>query len=110
MNHTINTSRTAAVATDVTWQPVLPSTPRGVRMLCIDKRSGVAQVGVIRSGEDFFTHWSPLPRWSTEGDAVCGIPLPQRPVAHVAGQYGGHSTYTATDRSAMLPIGMALYK
>jgi hypothetical protein len=68
-SHTINSARTAAVATDVFWQPITPDTPRGVRMLLICKASGIAQVSTVFAKEAFFTHWAPLPKWS-EGDKL----------------------------------------
>lgn len=63
IKHTINAERTAAVATDVFWQPITPTTPCGVKVLCINKRSGIAQVSTIFTNERFFDHWAPLPKW-----------------------------------------------
>ena len=66
MTHTINTAGTVAVATDTYWEPITKETPRGVKMQCIDKRSGVANITVLRSDENFFTHWAPLPKWKDD--------------------------------------------
>jgi len=66
--YTLNTARTAAVSTAVFWQPITPATPRGVKVLCISRHSGIAQVCTIHTRETFFDYWAPLPRWPVEGE------------------------------------------
>jgi hypothetical protein len=66
MTHTLNTDRTAAVATDVYWMPITRETPRNVKVLCICKKAGIASVSSIFVDEEFWTHWAPLPKWGDE--------------------------------------------
>lgn len=62
MDHKINRDNTAAVATDFYWQPIDAHTPRGVKMLVINKTYGTAAISHIGS-DKFWTHWAPLPKW-----------------------------------------------
>lgn len=65
MNHTVNNDKTAAVALDFYWQPITADTPKGVKMLLINKQYGVASIGFVTK-HDYWTHWAPLPRWKKD--------------------------------------------
>lgn len=56
----LNTERTVAVDTQVRWRPVGPDTPRGVKLLLINRQAGVATFGQYVPG-GWWTHWAPLP-------------------------------------------------
>ena len=60
MTHIINADHTAAVSTDVYWLPI-DTAPRGVKIQLINKDSEVAVYGVYY-GDNFWDHWSPLPK------------------------------------------------
>jgi hypothetical protein len=59
--HKITSDGAAAVAPACHWIPIDASTPRGVSVWLINKRSNVAQKGHYTTGETFFDHWFPLP-------------------------------------------------
>lgn len=63
MTHTINSARTAAVATDVFWQPITPDTPHSVKLQLINKNAGIATYGQLTGKGEYWTHWAPLPKW-----------------------------------------------
>lgn len=50
MTHTINTTHTAAVATDYYWIPIDANTPRGVKLQLLGK-GGVAHDLILALGE-----------------------------------------------------------
>lgn len=53
-----------AVSRGVYWIPIDADTPRNVRCLVISReRCGVAQLGMVRTHEDWFDYWHPLPRF-----------------------------------------------
>jgi len=56
----LNTERTVAVDTRIPWRPVGPDTPRGVKLLVINRPAGVATFGQYAPGS-WWTHWAPLP-------------------------------------------------
>ena len=60
MTHTINSSKTVAVATDTYWLPCDASTPLGVKLQLLTV-GGVAVYGNYNpsSGD---THWCPVPK------------------------------------------------
>ena len=62
-SHVINAANTVAVATDVYWQPI-ESAPRGVKVQLLG-RGNVAHYGTYY-GDQFWTHWSPLPKKEKE--------------------------------------------
>jgi len=62
----INNSKTAAVNQSVYWIPVDANTPKGVRILLINSKNGVATIGRICIGDDW-THWQGLPKFM-DGD------------------------------------------
>ena len=67
-NHTINSTHTAAVATDYYWLPIDANTPRGVKLQLLGK-GGVAAYGNYHNSKDdqiSWTHWAPLPKRKTE--------------------------------------------
>lgn len=55
-----NTNRTAAVNRRLPWIPVGPDTPRGVRLLVINRAAGVATFAQYEPGSEW-THWQGLP-------------------------------------------------
>jgi len=59
--HKLTADGAAAVSTECHWIPIDASTPQGVSMWLINKRSNVAQKGQYHGGEQFFDHWFPLP-------------------------------------------------
>ena len=66
MTHKLNTDKTAAVSTEITWLSVDCDTPRGVKVMLISRPSGVAQIGTLLKRDTYWTHWHPLPRWRIE--------------------------------------------
>jgi hypothetical protein len=63
MTHKIK-DNTVAVSTSVYWLPIDADTPRNVKVLAINKdKSGVAIQAEIRTNEEWFSHWFPLPRF-----------------------------------------------
>jgi len=64
MTHTINSTHTAAVATDYYWIPIDEHTPRGVKLQLLGK-GGVAQYSNYQ-GAPFWSHWAPLPKRKAE--------------------------------------------
>jgi len=68
MNYKINTDKTAAVATDIFWQPIDEHTPIGVKMLLINETYGVAVLSPYVGNAKVFTHWAPLPKFKKEPD------------------------------------------
>lgn len=66
MNHTLNSAKTVAVATDTYWIPIDKDTPRGVKLQLLSI-GGVAQYSVF-NGDHFWTHWCPLPKKRTQSE------------------------------------------
>ena len=60
VTHTINSTHTAAVATDYYWIPIDENTPRGVKLQLLGQ-GGVAQYSNYH-GDAFWSHWAPLPK------------------------------------------------
>ena len=60
MTHKIDSTGTAAVATDYYWIRINKDTPRGVKLQLLG-RGGVAQY-TSYYGDPFWTHWAPLPK------------------------------------------------
>ena len=58
-SHTVNTTHKVAVATDTYWQPI-DTCPRGVKVQLLGK-GNVATYGTY-FGDQFWTHWCPLPK------------------------------------------------
>lgn len=58
---TLNSAGTVAINHDTKWIPIDENTPRGVKLQLISKPSGVAHYGLHHAGDNFFTHWFPLP-------------------------------------------------
>lgn len=57
----------ATVNTELVWQPVDGDTPRGRKLLLINKRDGVAHLGLYTL-DSHWTHWQGLPVFAPEGD------------------------------------------
>jgi len=69
--HHLNSSRTAVVSNQTHWQPIDADTPRGAKMLLINRhQSGVATIGALGTGIPWFTHWAPLPRFEEPNHAT----------------------------------------
>lgn len=66
MTHRISSDGAAAVSIDTFWLPIDKDTPRGVKVLLISQRYGIAQVGVHMASDKFFTHWHPVPRFKKD--------------------------------------------
>ncbi len=64
VTHTINSTGTAAVATDYYWIPIDANTPRGVKLQLLGQ-GGVAQYSNYH-GDAFWSHWAPLPKRKAE--------------------------------------------
>ena len=60
MTHTIDSTGTAAVATDYYWILIDEHTPRGVKLQLLGQ-GGVAQYSNYH-GDSFWSHWAPLPK------------------------------------------------
>ena len=59
--HTLNSTKTVAVATDTYWLPIDKDTPRSVKLQLLSI-GGVAQYGTLGSDVSFYTHWCPVPK------------------------------------------------
>ncbi len=59
--HTLNSTKTVAVATDTYWIPIDKDTPRSAKLQLLSI-GGVAQYGTLGSDVSFYTHWCPLPK------------------------------------------------
>ena len=59
-DYKLNSTQTAAVATDYYWIPIDENTPRGVKIQLLGK-GGVAHYGTYHEAQ-FWTHWAPLPK------------------------------------------------
>ena len=59
MSYTLNRDRTVAVDQTYFWLPIDKLTPSGVKLQLLTK-GGIAVHGVF-TGDDFYTHWTPLP-------------------------------------------------
>ena len=66
MNHKLNSERTAAVSLDAEWLPIDASTPRGIKMLLISVKYGIAQISTYHPSDKYFTHWHPLPKFKKD--------------------------------------------
>ena len=67
MTHKLNSDRTAAVSLDAEWLPIDSSTPRGVKLLLISVKYGIAQISMYYPADSYFTHWHPLPKFKKDG-------------------------------------------
>jgi hypothetical protein len=63
-DYKLNSTGTAAVATDYYWIPIDGSTPRGVKLQLLGQ-GGVAQYASYH-GDRFWSHWAPLPKRKAE--------------------------------------------
>ena len=61
MTHTLNSTKTVAVANDVFWIPIDKDTPRGAKLQLLSI-GGVAHYGTLSGDTSFYTHWCPLPK------------------------------------------------
>jgi hypothetical protein len=66
VTHIPNTDRTVAVDQHYYWQPIA-TCPHGLKVQLLG-RGGVAIYSTWH-GDEFFTHWAPLPRIPTESPA-----------------------------------------
>lgn len=56
----------AVIDRDYHWQKIDENTPRGSKLQLIHKDSGLAQYGHLSSGDNWFSHWAPLPTFKKE--------------------------------------------
>ena len=61
VTHTLNSTKTVAVAIDTYWLPIDEDTPRSVKLQLLSI-GGVAQYGTLGGDVSFYTHWCPLPK------------------------------------------------
>jgi len=66
LNIKLNTDKTAVVSPKFHWLPIDRNTPVGVQMLLIRESAGTATVGRHSHGNNFFTHFAPLPTFNRE--------------------------------------------
>jgi len=60
MTYHINSTKTAAVANEVFWEPIC-GCPTNVKVLLLTE-GGTAIVGIYNSNAVGYTHWHPLPK------------------------------------------------
>lgn len=60
------TDKVATVDTEYHWRPIDERAPLGTKVQLINRRDGVAIYGHIRSSDNTFTHWAPLPSFSKD--------------------------------------------
>jgi len=59
----------AVVDTLNKWIKINPGSPRGSKLQLIDRKSGVAQYGVLDAHNKFgYTHWAPCPTFEKESE------------------------------------------
>jgi hypothetical protein len=56
-----NSDKSAVVDPTRHYMPIDKDTPRGSKVLMINRSARVATIGSIGTHETFFTHWAPLP-------------------------------------------------
>jgi hypothetical protein len=61
MTHTLNSTKTVAVATDTYWLPIDKDTPRSVKLQLLTI-GGIATYGNLQNDTFFYTHWCPVPK------------------------------------------------
>jgi hypothetical protein len=59
--HTLNSTKTVAVATDVYWMPIDKDTPRSAKLQLLTI-GGIATYGNLQADTSFYTHWCPVPK------------------------------------------------
>lgn len=60
----IDSTEAALVSKENYWRPIDKDTPIGVKLLVINKPSGVLTSTVLGSREPFFTHYYPVPSFN----------------------------------------------
>ena len=61
MTYRLTADRAAAVAPGWHWLPINEHTPRGSKVMLINRRYGVAHIGLHTAADDFYDFWAPLP-------------------------------------------------
>ena len=69
----LDSSKTAAVDRHYHWIPVDEHTPRGVKLQLINRKSGVAHMGLYFKSESYYTHWAPLPTFNKEVECETNV-------------------------------------
>ncbi len=59
--HTLNSTKTVAVATDTYWLPIDKDTPRSAKLQLLTI-GGIATYGNLQNDTFFYTHWCPVPK------------------------------------------------
>jgi hypothetical protein len=62
--HKLSSDRAASVAPEFKWLPINEHTPRGAKMLLINRAAGVAHIGLHSASDTFYSHWAPLPTFT----------------------------------------------
>ena len=65
----LNGEKTVAIDPEYHWREIDKDTPRGVKLQLINKRYGVAIYSQYM-GDDYFTHWSPLPTFKKINETI----------------------------------------
>lgn len=58
---TPDSTKKAVVSSATQYRAIDRDTPRGVKMILINRSAGVAVMSALGSDASFFTHWAPLP-------------------------------------------------
>jgi len=66
MQTAISSDGAAVVNHAAHWMPINDSTPRGVKMMLISDKYGIAQISIYSPSDKYFTHWHPLPTFKKE--------------------------------------------
>lgn len=61
---TTDSTKAALVDPGYHWQPITPSTPRGVKLQLINRPAGVAHYGKLGADPGFWTHYAPVPTFA----------------------------------------------
>lgn len=63
-DHRPSTDRAAVVSDSYHWRTITNETPRGRKLMLINKNAGVACIGSLDTNPWFWTHWAPLPTFA----------------------------------------------
>lgn len=64
--HRISSDGAASIEPNCKWILIDSNTPRGVKMMLINEKYGVAQASIYLPADKYFTHWFPLPTFKKE--------------------------------------------
>lgn len=66
MTHKISSDGAASITLNCKWLLIDRNTPRGVKMMLISEKYGIAQISIYSPNDKYFTHWHPLPTFKKE--------------------------------------------